>query len=592
MRNAETILNIIRERGAKGLPLGQVYRQLYNPELYLHAYSKIGRNRGAMTPGITTETVDGMNLDKIQAITDALREEKYRFKPARRVYIEKKHSGKKRPLGIPTWGDKLAQEVIRRILEAYYEPQFSESSHGFRPKRGCHTALATIAKTWTGTAWFIEGDIRGCFDNIDHDVLMRILGEKIKDNRFLRLIKNLLESGYMEDWAYHKTYSGAPQGGVASPILANIYMDRLDQFVEQTLIPTYTLGNERARNPEYEAVQSAEHYQRKKGNRERAEELRKIKFTMPSRDTHDPKYRRLKYIRYADDFILGFAGPKREAEEIKAKIAEFLQETLKLDLSEEKTLITHGRNGKARFLGYDLQVGHNDTYRSNNRRSVNAGIRLLVPDSVVTDHTKRYRLKGRTRRRPELLNDSDFAIVNHYQSRFRGLANFYQFAHDRSGKLSRLKGVMEHSLVMTLANKQHTWVSRIYQRYGARIHRGNGKTYKGLEVRVEREGKEPLVAVWGGISLARVKEYKKVALVDEIKLPICGTVEMLQKLLATTCELCGSTEKVQVHHVRALKDLTKNGRQPTTAQRIMAERRRKTMAVCHGCHVAIHQGRA
>lgn len=592
MRNAKTILNIIRERGAKGLPLGQVYRQLYNPELYLHAYAKIGRNQGAMTPGVTRETVDGMTLDKIQAITDALREEKYRFKPTRRVYIEKKNSRKKRPLGIPTWGDKLVQEVIRQILEAYYEPQFSEFSHGFRPKRGCHTALATLAKTWTGTVWFIEGDIRGCFDNIDTTVLMQILKEKIIDNRFLRLIENLLRTGYLEEWTYHQTYSGTPQGGVASPILANLYLDRLDQFVEQTLIPTYTLGKERARNPEYETVQGAEHYQRKKGNHEQAEQLRKKKYTLPSRNTHDPHYRRLRYLRYADDFILGFTGPKQEAEDIKAKLAEFLRETLKLDLSDEKTRITHGRSDKARFLGHDLQVGHNDTHRHNNRRSVNAGIRLLVPDSVVRDHKKRYQSKGRTRRRPELLDDSDYAIVNNYQSRFRGLANFYQFAHDRSRKLSRLQNVMEQSLVMTLASKHRTWVSTIYQKYGTRIQHCNGKTYKGLAVRVEREGKEPLVATWGGISLARNKDYKKVVLVDEIKLPIHNKVEMVQKLLATTCELCGSTEKMQVHHVRALKDLTKKGRQPTTAQRIMAERSRKTMAVCHRCHVAIHQGRA
>ena len=207
MRNAETILNIIRERGAKGLPLGQVYRQLYNPELYLYAYSKISRNQGAMTPGVTNETVDGMSRDKIYAITDALRAEKYRFKPVRRVYIEKRNSDKKRPLGIPTWSDKLVQEVIRMILEAYYEPQFSKFSHGFRPNRGCHTALSTIVKTWTGTIWFIEGDIKGCFDNINRDVLVQILREKITDNRFLRLIENPGQS-HEAQWRFGLTGRG------------------------------------------------------------------------------------------------------------------------------------------------------------------------------------------------------------------------------------------------------------------------------------------------------------------------------------------------------------------------------------------------
>jgi group II intron reverse transcriptase/maturase len=570
--------------------LGQVYRQLYNPELYLYAYSKIGRNKGAMTPGVTDETVDGMSRDKIYAITDALREEKYRFNPVRRIYIEKKNSDKKRPLGIPTWSNKLVQEAMRMMLEAYYEPQFSEFSHGFRPNRGCHTALSTIVKKWTGTIWFIEGDVKGCFDNIKHDVLVKILREKITDNRFMRLIESLLKAGYMEEWTYKRTYSGTPQGGVISPLLANIYLDRLDKFVEQTLIPKYTLGKQRARNPEYEYAQGMEHYYRKKGNLEKAEEFRKKKFTMPSKDTQDPNYRRLKYMRYADDFILGFAGPKTEAEEIKAEIAKFLQETLKLDLSEEKTLITHGRDEKARFLGYDIQVGQCDTWRckSDKReaRDANGNIRLLVPNEVITAQIRRYQVNGQTKNRPELLEESDFTIVNSYQSRFRGLANFYQLAHDRSKKLSELKGVMEHSMMMTLANKHKTPVSNIYQKYSTLINHSNGKAYKGLEVRIERDGKEPLIARWGGISLERVRDYKKVVLMDKIELPRISTTEMVKNMLKTTCALCGSTENIQVHHVRALKDL----KGKAFHERMMAARRRKTINVCHKCHVAIHQG--
>lgn len=422
---------------------------------------------------------------------------------------------------------------------------------------------------------------------------MQILKEKITDNRFLRLIENLLKAGYMEDLKYHKTFSGAPQGAVVSPILSNIYLDRLDQFVEQTLLPKFTLGKCRARNLEYESLQSKEHYNRKMGRHDVAKEARKMKLMLPSKDTCDPSYRRLRYIRYADDFILGFAGPKEEAEVIKEAIATFLGEKLKLNLSEEKTLITHGRSGKARFLGHDIQVGQCDSYRDkSNKRGANGGIRLLVPMEVVNHHLQRYKLKGRTRRRPELLDDSDYAIVSNYQSRFRGLANFYQLAHDRSKKLSRLKGVMEHSLVMTLANKHKTWVSRIYQKYGARIQHVNGNSYKVLQIVVNREDKDPLIATWGGISLARVKDYKKAILDDEIKLPFFNRTEMLQALLATRCELCDSSENIQVHHIRALKDLNKRGRQPTVAQRIMAERRRKTLTVCHNCHVAIHQGKA
>ena len=246
MQRAEALMEIIHERGKRGLPLERLYRQLFNPELYLRAYGKIYRNDGSMTPGSNEETVDGMSLKKIQVIIDALRYERYRWAPVRRVYIDKKgQPGKRRPLGLPSWSDKLVQEVIRSLLEAYYEPQFSEHSHGFRPGRGCHTALAEIWKSWGGTTWFVEGDISQCFDRLDHSILRSILAEDIHDNRFLRLIDGLLQAGYLEDWRYHETLSGAPQGGVLSPLLSNIYLNRLDRYVETTLLPVYNRGNRR-----------------------------------------------------------------------------------------------------------------------------------------------------------------------------------------------------------------------------------------------------------------------------------------------------------------------------------------------------------
>ena len=201
MQNAETVLNVIRERGRRGLPLERVYRQLFNRELFLMAYMNLYGNKGAMTPGTTEETVDAMSRAKIDRIIERLRQERYRWTPVRRVNIPKKN-GKTRPLGIPPWSDKLVQEVIRLILEAYYEPQFSDHSHGFRLGRGCHTALLDVIRNGKGTKWFIEGDIKGCFDNIDHTVLLSILREKIHDNRFVRLIDNLLKAGYGEYWRY------------------------------------------------------------------------------------------------------------------------------------------------------------------------------------------------------------------------------------------------------------------------------------------------------------------------------------------------------------------------------------------------------
>ena len=241
MQSAETVLDVLRERGRRGLPCEQLYRQLFNPHLYLMAYGRLYSNHGAMTPGADGETADGMSLAKIGRVIDALRHERYRFQPAKRVYIPKK-SGKLRPLGLPSWSDKLVGEVIRLLLEAYYEPRFSGRSHGFRPGRGCHTALSEVAHNWTGTTWFIEGDISDCFGSLDHSVMLSILTENIHDNRFLRLIKQMLQAGYLEDWEWNATLSGCPQGGVVSPVLSNIYLDRLDKFAETVLIPEYTRG--------------------------------------------------------------------------------------------------------------------------------------------------------------------------------------------------------------------------------------------------------------------------------------------------------------------------------------------------------------
>src|SRR5258706_7822079 len=215
MQSADTVLGVLRDRGRKGLPCNELYRQMFSRELYLMAYGRIYANHGAMTPGASAETADGMSEDKIDQITEAMRHERYRFSPARRVYIPKKN-GKLRPLGLPSWSDKLVGEVVRLLLEAIYDPGFSDRSHGFRKGRGCHTALREIHNTWTGTTWFIEGDISDCFGSFSHEILLGILAEKIHDQRFLRLIRHMLKAGYMEDWVYRDTLSGVPQGGLCA----------------------------------------------------------------------------------------------------------------------------------------------------------------------------------------------------------------------------------------------------------------------------------------------------------------------------------------------------------------------------------------
>src|SRR6266496_1020005 len=589
MRTANQVLSIIQERGKRGLPLERVYRLLFNPALYLKAYGKIYRNEGALTPGSTEETVDGMSMSKIEALIEALRYERYHWTPARRIYIEKRHSKKKRPLGLPSWSNKLLQEVMRLILSAYYEPQFSPTSHGFRPGRGCHTALSEIYHKWIGTKWLVEGDIAQCFDTLDHSVLISILSEKIHDGRFLRLISELLKAGYLEEWRYHATYSGCPQGGILSPLLANVYLDKLDKFVETTLVPAHTRGERRRVNPPYGALQRQESELRKKGQREQAEVLHREKQLLPSLDPNDPGYRRIRYLRYADDWLIGLSGPRSEAEEIKLQVGAFLKETLHLTLSEEKTLITHARTHPAKFLGYDIVVlNNNHKHDWRGHRSINGQIGLKVPRQVIREKCQPYLRRGKPVHRKERTEDTVYSIIVQYQQEFRGLAEYYQLAVNRY-QLNRLKWVMERSLVATLAHKLRLTMVQVYDRYQMTIETADGPR-KGLQTTVEREGKRPLVARWGGFSLARNMK----AILNDTKPWLWGErSELERRLQADTCELCGSHEHVEVHHIRALKDLNRPGQKERPVWMLkMAARRRKTLIVCWACHNDIHAGRA
>ena len=591
MRQTQTILQLLRERGKKRLPVERVYRLLYNPELYLTAYGRIYRNEGAMTKGTTQETADGMTMGKIKRIIDDLRHERYRWSPARRVYIPKKN-GSKRPLGVQSWSDKLVQEVIRLLLDAYLEPQFSPHSHGFRPERGCHTALREIYHNWVGSVWFIEGDISKCFDALSHEVLLSILRESIKDDRFIHLIERLLKAGYLEEWRWNQTYSGTPQGSIVSPILANGYLDKLDKFVEQVLIPEYTKGKRRKPHPVYEKLMHSAQYQARKGRTEQAQALRKQAQQLPSIDPQDSDYRRLRYCRYADDFILGFVGPKEEAEGIKQRLRTFLQEELKLELSEAKTLITHARTETARFLNYDIHTLQENAHRDHrDRRTLNGTIGLRIPREVIKNKCQSYkRYSRKVQHRTELINDSDFTIMALYQAEYRGLVEYYRLAYNLHS-LTELEGTMEMSLTKTLAAKFRISVPKVYKKYQATFQEGK-QCYKVLQVLIEREGKKPLVARWGGISLHW-----------DIKAPIKdhrmflgpGRSELEKRLLADTCEYCGTTgdaERIEVHHIRALKDLKSyDGREKPAWVKIMAARKRKTLVLCATCHQDVTYGR-
>jgi group II intron reverse transcriptase/maturase len=587
MRNAQQYLETVSSRGERGLELRRVYHNLQNRELFIRAYAKLYTNKGATTPGIDpNDTVDGMSLAKIDKIIADLKAGTYQWQPVRRSYVSKKGGRThRRPLGLAGWNNKLVQEVIRMILTAYYEPQFSNNSHGFRPGRGCHTALQNILFKWKGTKWFIEVDLEKCFDSLSHTKLMAIINRNIKDERFLKLLKGMLQAGYLENWIYHRTYSGAPQGSVCSPILANVFMNELDTYIEQELIPEYTSGKLRQVNPDYAQVAKEIRRAQSKGDIVQYQQLAQKRRTIPYGDPYDPTYRRLKYVRYADDLLLGFVGPKSEAVEIKHKIGTFLQ-TLELKMSGEKTLITHATTGRARFLGYDIHMAYNNTRLRHKRRSINGSPLLSVPPDVVKEHAKQYTRNGKPRHKPELTDNADYDIVTTYNLEFQGLVNYYTLAHDVATKLYPLKWVCRQSLVKTLADKHKKTAGWVYRNY----YHKQENNIKAIVIEISREDRKPLIAKFG----AKPIRFDKGAVIEDQKPPIITPRnELVTRLLTNQCELCGSNETINVHHIRKLKDLKRRyqGRKvpPKWAIKMMAIRR-KTLVVCSACHQAIHAG--
>lgn len=600
MRNPEKVLNSLTEHSNDtSYKYERLYRILFNEEMFYVAYQRIYAKEGNMTPGSDSQTIDGMNLTRIAKLIETLKDESYQPLPSRRVYIPKKN-GKLRPLGVPAMNDKLIQEVVRMILNAIYEGSFEHTSHGFRPKRSCHTALAQIQKSFVGAKWFIEGDIKGFFDNINHDVLINILRERISDERFLRLIRKFTKAGYIEEWIFHKTYSGTPQGGIISPILANIYLDKFDKCMK-LFIQNFDKGERRKHNPLSSALSTrrcravnnlknvVEETARKKII-EQIKEIDKQKIQFHYGDEMDKDYRRMKYIRYADDFLIGIIGSKEEAMKIKEDIANFLQDNLALELSKDKTLITHtGR--PANFLGYEITISKTNHVKrmadGYPRRSVNKMVRLRIPRNLIKqklfdyDAFKIKQGKGIEQWKPKeraiLINNDDLEILSRYNAEIIGLYNYYSLAANCSN-LHSFKYIMEYSMYKTFAGKYRTSVAKICRQY-----QKNGIFTISYE---NKQGKRKNYTLYN-------KGFKKMNPFTESKydnIPSVGftrgRTSLIDRLKAGKCEICGAEGELDMHHVRKLKDL--KGKKDW--ERFMIARKRKTIAVCLSCHTNIHSG--
>lgn len=600
MRSPERVLNSLNEHSKdSSYKFERLYRILFNEELFYVAYQKIASNGGSTTKGSDGRSIDEMSLARIETLIASLKDESYQPHPSRRVHIPKKN-GKTRPLGIPAFEDKLVQEVVRMILEAIYEGHFETTSHGFRPKRSCHTALLHIQKTFSGAKWFIEGDIKGFFDNIDHDVLVGILRERISDDRFIRLIRKFLKAGYVEDWTFHNTYSGMPQGGIVSPILANIYLDKLDKYVKE-YIRHFDMGTKRRPGKESndlanERKRTVRKLKKIKDGTEKAALVARLKAieqeraAFPSGDEMDGSYRRLKYIRYADDFILGVIGSKEDALRIKEDIKSFLSESLALELSEEKTLITH--TGKsAKFLGYEITVTRNNHQRRDVqgrlRRTYGKRVRLNVSMATLRDKLLEYgamEIKLRNGKeiwkpkcRSGLIFNDDLEILDRYNRETVGFCNYYLIANN-CVVLHNFRYIMEYSMYKTFAGKYRSTVRKINKKY---------RLNKLFTVKYEQKGVIKSRTFYKTSFKRRTTAFNGSCDIEPYSIADVSRTNLTDRLKTEKCELCGATGKLIMHHVRNLKDL--KGKE--SWKRLMSARRRKTIALCPSCHRLRHLGK-
>jgi len=568
----------------------RLYRYLLREDVYYDAYQKLYANKGAATKGIDDDTPDGFGEEYVKTLISKLADGSYRAKPVRRKYV-KKENGKMRPLGIPSFTDKLLQEVIRRILEAIYEPVFSDNSHGFRPIRSCHTCIKQIKREFAGTIWFIEGDIKGCFDNIDHKVLLEILQVKIKDSKLINIIRQFLKAGYIEDWKYNPSHSGTPQGGILSPLLANIYLNELDKKVatikEKFDKPRSAIATNAYLEKQREIKRLSSKLQREKDKSQRSkliEDLKKCKQELVKIPSSPQDNKKLVYVRYADDWLIGICGDKTDCEEIKEEIGSYLNTALKLELSEEKTLITHSSK-LTRFLGYDIRVRRSQKVKGlkngSKKRTLNYRVELLVPlkekiekflfEKGIVVQTPDGKLKPV--HRPHLLRLSDHEIVERYNAEIRGICNYYRLAVNYH-KLNYFCYLMEYSCLGTLANKYKKSTAKMWNKYR------HGKTWS-----------IPYITKSGPkrVQIVKTADCKTGPFSDIIPrfIPYPKRRTIQERLNAHTCELCNDkkAESYEIHFVGSLKKLGNS-----LWEKVMKKKRRKTLVVCRNCHIHVIHG--
>jgi group II intron reverse transcriptase/maturase len=599
MQKFEVVLDVLKRKSSEeNFQYKDLYRVLYIPEAYMKAYLKLSPNPGNMTEGIDNNTIDGFGKDRVTKLIEKIKDESYRPNPARRTYIPKK-DGKKRPLGIPSFDDKLVQEIVRKILESIYEGTFSDFSHAYRPNRSSHTCLLQMKDTGKATKWWIEGDIKGFFDNIDHEVMIGILRKRIKDERFLNLIRKFLKAGYVEEWEFKNSYSGTPQGGVLSTILANIYLDQLDKYMEE-LKTRFDKGTLRTHHKRYMTNASMIRQRRKKRKNSEDEDYRnrllqeiksleKINFSLPSKNPMDKDFKRIKYFRYADDFVVSIIGDKEDAERVKEEIKSFLKEKLQLKLSDEKSKITHNTK-PIKFLGYEIVINQSqhlvDTAKGKVRQ-LSGNVVLRVPHEAFRSFLLKNEFMEITGNGTwkathvkKFINNSDLEILRSFNAKIRGFYEYYSLANNIFN-FHNPYWLVQQSFQRTLANKGKTNTKKIREK-----HIINGDLVVKYK---DKKGNEKTAKLFNGPWKRKNEPSPSLTLdLEPNTLIYTGRNSLEDRIQASKCEWCGTEEgDFEVHHVRKIKDL--KGKK--TWEKVMISRNRKTMVLCTKCHVDLHLGK-
>ena len=547
-------------------------------DVLIASYTKIKSSPGNMTPGIDSETLDGINISWFENLKKNLRTNAFQFRPARRIDIPKPNGKGTRPLGIASPRDKIVQGAMLLILEAIFEPSFVTHSHGFRPNKGCHTALKEVKNTFSSVNWFIEGDISKCFDTFDHKLLVHLISNRINDKGFIDLLHKALKAGYMFQGQYYSPDLGTPQGSIVSPILCNILLHGLDQFV-LNLQKDFDVGTRRKTNPIWRKLtlngQINEVHDKNIG----------------SRLHNDSSYKRLKYVRYADDFLIGIIGSRADCVSIRENIHDFLLNNLKLNLNLDKTKITHARNNSAHYLGTDIKITPlnkrplrivtrgNSTYRmkTNTRPLLMAPIKKLVNKLTEKGFAKNGGIPTRSAR---FLHFETNQIVNHFKQIWSGLSVYYSFA-DNYGSLGRIHYILKYSCVLTLASKlKLKTAKKVFTKFGKDIN--------------IRDKDNNIIASFPDVSLAKPKKFYITKIEDinpMLRLEKLSTATFRSKsVLSSPCTICGSSENIEMHHVRKLRDSSRAIKLDYMTS-MMSRMNRKQIPICRPCHINYHRGK-